>query len=433
MKKRILVLLVAVTLLLSGCTMKTMDQLYSLPKRSEDYYDLQTAINRAMPGLSYCAPVQGEDRQTVQLADLTGDGVAEAILFAKGAGEKPLKVFVFAKENGVYSDIARMEFSGTAFSQVGYAQLDGKPGQELIIGRQMGNELLHTLSVYSFAGGIMQAALTAGYTRFLTFDLDSDGRRELFVLRPGSEAGNGVAELYRMENGLMERAMEAVMSVPVENLKRVVTGGLWGDTKAVFVASAYDETTIITDVYALVEGRFTNVSLSADSATSVKTIRNYYVYADDIDGDGLIELPVLVQTRDQEDQIPQDFIRWYNLTPQGQEEEKIFTFHNYTGRWYVRLSSSLIRQMRVTLGSNRGHTQGYVFTRNGETLFTVYAYTGENRDEAAVQDGGFILSKTDEVTYGAVLGTGAQGAGITEDDLKENFNFIREDWKTGET
>ena len=280
-------MLVAASLLLSGCTMKTMDQLYSLPKRSQDYYELQTAIDRVMPGLSYCAPVQGEDRQTVQLADLTGDGVAEAILFAKGAGEKPLKVFVFAKRGGVYTDIARMEFSGTAFSRIEYAPLDGKPGQELIIGRQMGNELLHTLSAYSFEDDIMQAVLTAGYTRFLTFDLDADGTRELFVLRPGSEAGNGVAELYRMENGLMERAMEAVMSVPVENLKRIVTGGLWEDTKAVFVASAYDENTIITDVYALVEGRFTNVSLSADSATSVKTIRNYYVYADDVDDDGI--------------------------------------------------------------------------------------------------------------------------------------------------
>ncbi len=433
MKKKILILLVAASLLLSGCTMKTMDQLYSLPKRSQDYYELQTAIDRVMPGLSYCAPVQGEDRQTVQLADLTGDGVAEAILFAKGAGEKPLKVFVFAKRGGVYTDIARMEFSGTAFSRIEYAQLDGKPGQELIIGRQMGNELLHTLSAYSFEDDIMQAVLTAGYTRFLTFDLDADGTRELFVLRPGSEAGNGVAELYRMENGLMERAMEAVMSVPVENLKRIVTGGLWEDTKAVFVASAYDENTIITDVYALVEGRFTNVSLSADSATSVKTIRNYYVYADDIDGDGLIELPALVQARDQEAQIHQDFIRWYNLTPQGQEEEKIFTFHNYTGRWFVRLNSSLIWQMQVSMGGDRGYTPGYVFTQSGETLFTIYAYTGENRDTAALEDGGFILSKTDEVTYGAVLGTGAQGAGITQDTLTENFNFIREDWKTGET
>lgn len=433
MKKRVLFLLLAVSLLLTGCTMKTMDQLYSLPKRSEDYYELQTAIDKVMPGLSYCAPVQGEDRQTVQLADLTGDGTSEAILFAKGVGEKPLKVLVFAKRDGIYTDIARMEFSGTAFSQVEYAQIDGQPGRELIIGRQMGNELLHTLSAYSFADGAMHTILTAGYTRFLTFDLDSDGCREIIVLRPGSEEGNGVAELYHTVNGVMERATEAVMSVPVENLKRIVTGGLWEDTKAVFVASAYDENTIITDVYALVDGRFTNISLSADSETSVKTIRNYYVYADDIDDDGLIELPALVQTRDRDAQIPQDFIRWYNLTPQGQEEEKIFTFHNYTGRWFVRLSSSMIRQMRVSVGNDRGRTPGYVFSQNGETLFTVYAYTGEGRDEAAVQDGGFILSKTDEVTYGAVLGTGAQEAGITEATLTENFNFIREDWKTGET
>ncbi len=433
MKKRILVLLVAVSLLLSGCTIKTMEELYSLPKRSEDYYELQSAIDKVMSNLSYSAPVQGENRQTVQLADLTGDGVTEAILFAKGTDEKPLKVIVFAKRDGAYTDIARMEFSGTAFSQVEYAQLDGLPGRELVVGRQMGNEVLHTLSAYSFMDGNSHNILTAGYTRFLTVDLDGDDRREVFLLRPGSEEGNGVAELYRMENGSMERATEAVMSVPVENLKRIATGGMWEDTKAVFVASAYDEDTIITDVYAMVKARFTNVSLSADSETSVKTIRNYYVYACDIDDDGLLELPALVQSRDRDAQLPQDFIRWYNLTPEGQEEEKVFTYHNYTGRWYVRLDSGLIRQMRVTIGNDRWRVPGYVFTQNEETLFTIYAYTGEDRDEAAVWEGGFILNKTDEVTYGAVLGEGAEAAGITEASLIEDFSFIREDWKTGET
>lgn len=76
------------------------------------------------------------------------------------------------------------------------------------------------------------------------------------------------------------------MSVPVENLKRVTAGGMYQNIQAVFAASNYDEDTIITDVYAMVKGRFTNVSLSSESGTSIQTIRNYYVFGDDIDNDG---------------------------------------------------------------------------------------------------------------------------------------------------
>ena len=436
MRKKILAvvwLLALVTGLLSGCFIKTVDQLYQLPLRSEDYNKLQSAISTAMAGLEYCAPTQGENQQSVQLVDLTGDGFSEAVLFARGNDEKPLKMFVFALMDDVYTQIARMEFSGTSFEQVEYSQIDGKPGQELVVGRQMGKEVLHALSAYSFADGQPEPILTAGYTRYLTFDLDSDGLQDVFVLRPGSDGGTGVAELYHFRENAMERLSEAGMSVPVESIKRIAAGGMDPDTQAVFVASKYEENTIITDVYAATEDRLINVSLSSESGTSVKTIRNYYVYGDDIDDDGLIELPALVREEEEGQTVRQDFIRWYNLTPEGQETHKIFTYHNYAERWYIRLQDAWDDDIQVSLGNPRGGVQGYVFSVQGAELFTVYAFTGTDRDTLAESGHGFLLNKTDEVTYGAVLGPGAAQVGLTREKLVEDFNFIRYDWKTGET
>ncbi len=59
--------------MMSGCGIKTVDELYCLPKRSEDYHELQSAIDGVMSGLEYCAPILGENQQTIQFADLTGD------------------------------------------------------------------------------------------------------------------------------------------------------------------------------------------------------------------------------------------------------------------------------------------------------------------------------------------------------------------------
>ena len=96
MKKRILLLtLLAAALLLTGCATRTVEEMYALPKRSKEYDKLQAAIDSAMYGLTYCAPRSGEHQQTVQTADLDGDGQDEYLVFAKGATEKPLQVLIF--------------------------------------------------------------------------------------------------------------------------------------------------------------------------------------------------------------------------------------------------------------------------------------------------------------------------------------------------
>ena len=431
---KLILLTAALALLLPGCMLKTIDEMYALPRRSEEYQDLQTAIDGVMGGLEYCAPIQGENQQTVQLADLNGDGQLEAVLFAKGSGERPLKIFVFSQRNGTYEQIAAMETTGTAFEQVEYAEIDEAPGVELVVGRQVGNEVLHSLSAYSFASGQADTILTAGYTRFLTAELDQDSLRELVVLRPGAEAGNGVAELYDFQNGAMERATEVPMSVPVENIKRIAAGGMYAATNAVFVASTYGEDSIITDVFTVVNGRFVNVSFSNESGTSMKTIRNYYVYGDDIDSDGLIEIPALVYP-DEETPSRQDLLRWYNLTTTGDEVDKAFTYHNYLEHWYVTLESRWMDTLNVTRGQDVGQTAGYVFScgSKGNVLFVIYAFTGDERMTLATSEGRFVLSQTEEVVYAGCLGPESRTFGLDQETLTSYFNFIQEDWKTGET
>ena len=98
-KLALLSLAALLCLLLSGCFVKTVDELYTLPRHSDEYDNLQKAIDEVMAaaGCEYCAPISGSNQQSVQLADLDGDGEEEAIVFAKTSDEKPLKAYVFDK------------------------------------------------------------------------------------------------------------------------------------------------------------------------------------------------------------------------------------------------------------------------------------------------------------------------------------------------
>lgn len=439
MSRRIkLVCLLLVAVLLTGCTMPTVEQMYKLPKRSEDYNNLQSAIDQAMDGLDYCAPLAGEHQQTVQMADLDGDGEQEYLLFAKGSSDRPLRILVFRNIDDAFVHVDTIESNGSAFDRVEYVQMDGRGGVELIIGRQVSDQVLRRVSVYTFTNGTAEQLITVNYTKFLAVDLNADGLGELFVLRPGqTDTDHGVAELYGIEKGTMERSNEVDMSGPVDKLKRILIGKLHDGQPAVYVASTVGDTALITDVFARVDGLLSNVSFSNESGTSVQTMRNYYVYADDIDNDGVVELPATINMfplGEARSTDRHDLIRWYAMTADGGEVDKMFTYHNFVGGWYMQLEGSIVSKLAVMRVGN-----GYEFylwdeeTSSTRKLMTVFALTGQNREEQGLAEERFVLHKTDSTVYAASLEEIALEYAITQDSVIRSFHLIHQDWKTGET
>ncbi len=438
MKKRIwIVALLAVACLLNACQIRTVDEMYRVPKRPQSYNHLQSVMDEAMNDLEYSAPRAGENQQTVQMADLDGDGIREYLLFAKGGGDKPLRILIFVQQDEGYQLMDTIACTGASFDLVEYVQMDGSGGMEIVVGCQISEQVPRSVSVYTFVDGQMNQALSTNYTKFLTCDLDSDALMELVILRPDTSGLDaGIAELYGMENGTMERSNEVKMSGPTERLKRVITGQLHGGVPAVFAASAVDESAIITDVYALLDGVFTNISLSKEVGTSVQTLRNYYVYADDIDDDGEVELPSLITMKQSEQGTNTDkqyLIRWYALDTNGAETDKMHTYHNYVGGWYLKLDPQWAHRITVVPDGNEYGfylwDEGY---KTAEKIFSVFALSGQNREEQAVLDNRFTVYKSESVIYAARLEVASGALRITQNDLIESFSLIRQDWKTGE-
>ena len=436
--KRLAALLLAAVLGLSGCGFATVEQMYALPKRSTQYHDLQNAIDSAMAGLEYAAPTSGEYQQTVQQADLDGDGEMEYLLFARGSGEKPLKILIFKAAEKSYQLMETIESRGAAFQVVEYADMDDKPGVELIVGRAVADQVMGAVSVYTFAAGLSEQLISVNYDEFVMCDLDESGMAELMVISQGAtDNANAVASLYSYEGGAMVRSAEANLSAPAENIKRIMVSHLSGDVNAVYVASSLAESAVITDVFALKDGNFTNVSFSNESGTSVQTLRNYYVYADDIDDDGVLELPSLMEmtiSGQRSYSAMQYLIRWYAMTIDGEEVTKMYTFHNFDAGWYILLGSRWAHRILVT---QEGST--YTFSMwdpdftEAEKIFTVYTLSGAEREQEALEAGRFILYRTDSIIYCASLEEAAAEYGVNQESLADYFRFIQRDWKTGET
>lgn len=440
MKKNrlLLAMLIAAALLLSGCAMRTVEEMYTPPKRSEEYKELQSAIDTAMYGLTFSSPSSGENQQTVQMADLDGDGTDEFLVFAKGASEKPLQVLIFKQDDdGSVRTMETIGSNGLDFEQVEYVEFDDKPGCELVVGIQVSEQVLRSVAVYTFVNGDAELLLLNGYSKFLTCDLDENGRGELMLLRPGeAETERGMAMLYSYNNGQIVRSVETELSEPPSKIRRILSGKLQTGNPAIFVASSANENEIVTDIFTLKEGRLTNITFSSEAETSIRTLRNFYVYADDIDGDGIIELPSLIIMKPVslwQDEEQKFLLRWFSMDTEGWEMDKLFTFHNYVGGWYLQLDSSWAS--RVTVDQSNGYTF-YVWNESYDyatELFTLYVFTGSSRDEDTTKDGRFALHRSEGVAYAAKLAAGAAEYEITEEYLIESFRLIRQDWQTGET
>ena len=424
-------ILAAVAIFLSGCNMLTIDQMYCLPKRPEGYLNLQSAVDNAMSGLEYHAPISGDNQQPVQLVDLDGDGDQECLVFAKGTGEKPLKVLIFTKHNNKYILIDTLENNGTAFEQVQYVPFLDEEGFDIVIGRQLSGQVVRPVSVHSMVEGKMVQLLSTHYSRFVTTDLDDNGLRELLILRPGDDpALNGIAELYSMENGVLERSQEVSLSEPSDHIKRIMINKLSDGPAAVYVASDVDGTAIITDVFALLNDTFTNVSLSNESGTSVQTLRNYYVYADDVDKDGVLELPDLLPMENSGEN--QYVVRWYAMKSDGVEVNKAYTYHCFPGGWYLELPTEIAPLMSVQQFGN-----SYEFSIRDEDglltrLMTVYSFTGQDREEHAIADNRFVLLRTDSTVYAGHLEVASAAYHMTQETLIKAFHLITQNLANGE-
>lgn len=439
MKKRILFLTMLLTaLLLSGCTMRTVEEMYALPKRSEEYKELQSAIDTAMYGLTYSSPQSGENQQTVQLADLNGDGLEEYLVFAKGASEKPLQVLIFTQEeDGSVRTMETIGLTGLTFEQVEYVEFDEEPGCELVLGFRVSDQVLRSVAVYSFQDDDARLLLMNSYSKFLTCDLDENGRSELMVFRTGeAETERGMAVLYSSNGGQIQRSVETELSEPTANIRRIAQGRIQDGAPAVYVSSSSDESAIVTDVFALKDGQFTNISFSGEANTSIGTLLNYYVYAEDIDDDGIVELPSLITMKaitNWGEDAQKFLLRWFSVNSDGWEIDKLFTFHNYAGGWYLQLDKEWAS--RVTIDQNGSVYSFYVWDesyQSATSLFTLYVFTSSTRDEDAVSEGRFALYRTEGVAYAANLESGAEEFGITEERLIECFHLIRQDWQSGE-
>ena len=466
MRKRFkLILAAGLLLLLTGCFSQSVDELYAPPKAPDDYLKLDEKINEMLnAGGEYAAPLTDELTQKVQLQDLDGDGVQEAIAFFRvSSDERQLKICIYHQQDENYELAAMIESAGTAINVVDYQDLDGVPGKEIIVGWQQSDKL-YSLAAYSIHNDQVLEMMRTEYTDFQVCDLDTDGVNEIVVIHSGTTDSGSRVDLYDYRNSLMELDSSAPLSRNTTGLSDngVRTGLLKGGETAVFVDSLYsasgsypaegDQSTYssttyssdghITDIFAWKNGKIQNITLNPDTGESDGTIRWYTaVSAKDINNDGILELPDPYALTDPSSlSIAVNFwaIRWLQYDIDGNANLVFTTYYNDRDKWYFILPESWDGKITVSRNDVAGGERAVIFsywegTDGAEPLpfLVIYTLSGDNRFMRANMAGRFRLLPDDtdsDTIYAARLLQCDWDCGLDEEGVKQNFALITSEW-----
>lgn len=411
---KMVALILVTAVLLSGCVMRTLDELYCLPQRPQADDDLQKIVDQAMTGLSYSAPVYGENRQVIRPVDLDGDGVMEYVVLARDSSQRSLKMLIFSQLAVGYVLTDTIESYGSAFDFIEFSNLDDHPGAEIIVGRQVGEGAVRSAAVYRLTEGKTEQLLEVSYSELLNTDMDRDGQGEIFVVCPENSGDvTGLAMLYRYEDGQIRCSSQLEISNPASSIKQMETITLEDGSTAILVTCGENNIQTM-EVLNLRGGELNRVH----GPVSVKKLNGYFVYPTDADCDGDTELPELIPMKNADGtETGAYWIRWYGLYYDGKTTYGMYTYYSSEDKWYLHLDQTWIDQLIVT------RSDGVcTFTNlDKEVVMTIYALSGSNRKEQTNQLDGIVLGSSETVTFVAVVGPGAEALEITPQRVKQLF------------
>lgn len=436
---------VLLPLLLSGCMMTaSVEELYALPKLPQEYQALGNHIEEILSkGAETTSPTSGSNLQSVQIEDLDGDGVAEAIAFFRNNNdERPMKIYIFRALNEVYEQVAVIEGSGTSIYSVSYIDMNRDGVKEILVSWRVSTQ--QALSIYSLENLKPVLLMSSAYARYETVDLDRDNELELIMLRGDeAEAGSSIADYYDWDGASLLPKSSARLSVAVGELQWVKIGALESGEPAVFVtgrvAGVEENSRAITDILIYRDAELVNILLSQATGISAQIARYTGIQPTDIDGDGATEIPMPAQLPTVDNGEEMWKIYWSNYDADGNATPSVTTYHNLTDSWYLVIPEEWNGRFAVVqdnTSTTEHATKFYSFSgrRADKLLFTIYTLTGDNRETQATKGERTILRRQFSAVYALELepGYGDWRYAVDTEDLIARFNAIVTQWSTGE-
>ena len=330
MKKRILIMAIAVilTVFLSGCEMVTFNvsELMTPPKATGEKAKLQELIEKEA-GSDYTLkyPQNGNYRSAITTMDYDNDSVEEAVAFYVPSGEtQTVNMIVMDQVKGKWQTVGNFQSKSSIVDRLVFSDLDGDGKKEIIVGWSTFNPLVNDLSVYLVnEKESLEISSENKYTDFLSGSFTGSDKEELLLLSlytPDKPASASLVGLNDTKNSLYSLG-ETPIDADVTSFKKLQCGYISdGQFGAVIDGETTDKLYSSQIIYYSEYFQSLERAVFTGEEPTDQAYRSYAVLSEDIDGDGIIEIPNTFKMNideTQTDAVPAALVYWCEYTSLG--------------------------------------------------------------------------------------------------------------------
>lgn len=436
--KRIKQLFVCFALLLclslSGCRMFAGDtaELLNSPKLSGDIAPISDAIAASAGGeytLKY--PAKGNFRSAVVQNDINGDGTLEAFAFYSRNENNVQSMYInmVCFDNGKWVSAAQQKITAGGVERVDFCDLNGDGVQEILVGWEIYGASEMQLAIYSFENNRLVEKTLQKYSSFVCCDLNDDGINEVLITNFNSAEQLNSASLYTLDSEGFKMLYFCELDHTVKNISDPTVSVLSSGKPAVYI----DETKgigAVTEVLFIDKNGLVNPLLNAESRETVATLRASGYGVTDINGDGVMEIPVQesvpsVIKPDSGDKLY--LINWCSYNGETLTNQISALMNENDGYYYI-LSSKWSGKIAVLKDSTEQLREIYSYDGAsdtvGEMLISFKTVKKADWDKGKFKGSGYTEITHDGISsYICKIGKSAKDA-LTLEDVRKNFKLL---------
>ena len=326
-----------VAVMLCGCSGGSVENLLTAPKLTQEQTKIyQALINSTGSSVNLKYPRGGEFRSAFVLQNIDDEPGDEALVFYESqsvqSGESALRMKVLDQYDGEWQAVYDLACVGSEVDSISFANLGAGDCTEVIVCYSMLNQTEKTLSVMTYADGIISELYSGSYACMEVMDLNADGMDELVTVVPDKTSQTSMAMMFTKTDEGLVKLSETPLGGSGADFVSVTKGQLSENITGLFLDYSRGNGLYGTDVLYCMGGRLvTPVYRSANNdnmqTNAISRFTNDYmtdIRSKDIDGDGYLEIPSMMplpgyETLTRSEQLCA--VVWYTVRDNRYEQE----------------------------------------------------------------------------------------------------------------
>lgn len=436
---------------LGGCGVLFLDDTESLmrpPRPTGDKTGIHEVIEKAAgEGFTFKYPASGDVRSAIVMQDLTDDGVEEAIAFYQkaDASSTGVNIMFIQKRDGVWTSMGSFAANASQVDKVLFGDVNEDGVPETVVGWGSGQSGVSNISVYSLGedGGKMEETiLDQSYAQLLVLDLDGDGFEEIFTATVTVGDQPAQARLFRLRSGAIEILGSCAIDSAVTSIVSAAGGLLSQDCAGVMLDGSKAANSYITEIVYWDKAKRSLVSPFFDASTQTVeiTARSLSVVSRDVNGDKILELPMVNLLPGVTAASPQDtayLTDWHQYDAETNTVSRVMSMvtNSVDGYWFLipdmwknqitteQDLSNRTLTFRQWISSGGNLSEG----RAGDRLLEIRVFTAKQWTDQSEDSEYFKILDSNNLVYAGRIPSPENSLTMSENDVRNSFKLLTQE------